>query len=91
MGYLRRRERPGDYVVMIFQLGFEQARGFCLIKEAVAIWWAVFLFRSSETAPSRTRIRYRELYTGETIISVSFARIWATIKDIENIANYLNF
>ncbi|MBU0511156.1 MAG: MFS transporter [Chloroflexi bacterium] len=50
---------------------------------SVAIWWAVFsipLFRQVPEPPSDTA----KLAPGETIIGVSFKRLWETIKDIHH-------
>ncbi len=48
---------------------------------SVAIWWAVFsipLFRRVPEPPSATA----KLTSGETVLSVSFKRLWNTLKDI---------
>ena len=48
---------------------------------SVAIWWAVFsipIFRRVPEPPAATA----ELTKGENVITVSFKRIWQTIKDI---------
>ncbi len=47
----------------------------------VAIWWAVFsipIFRRVPEPPAATE----KLAPGESVIAVSFKRLWATIKDI---------
>jgi UMF1 family MFS transporter len=48
---------------------------------SVAIWWAVFaipLFRRVPEPPAATA----KLGPGETVVSVSFRRLWDTLKDI---------
>jgi MFS transporter, UMF1 family len=48
---------------------------------SVAIWWAVFsipIFRQVPEPPAATA----ELAPGESVVMVSFRRIWQTIKDI---------
>jgi MFS-type transporter involved in bile tolerance (Atg22 family) len=48
---------------------------------SVAIWWAVFsipIFRRVPEPPAATEI----MAPGENVVSVSFKRLWSTIKDI---------
>lgn len=88
MGYLGGGLLLAINVVMIFQLGFEAGARLSFIS--VAIWWAIFsipIFRQVPEPASATE----QLDPGETIISASFARIWATIKDIRKYRELFKF
>jgi MFS transporter, UMF1 family len=88
MGYLGGGLLLAINVVMIFQLGFEAGARLSFVS--VAIWWAVFsipIFRQVPEPASATE----KLEPGETVISASFARIWATIKDIRRYRELFKF
>jgi UMF1 family MFS transporter len=79
MGYLGGGLLLAINVVMIFQLGFEAGARLSFVS--VAIWWAIFsipIFRQVPEPAAATE----KLQPGESVISASFARIWATLKDI---------
>jgi UMF1 family MFS transporter len=57
---------------------------------SVAIWWAIFsipVFRRVPEPPSATETLER----GETVISVSFKRLWETVKDIRQYRELFKF
>jgi MFS-type transporter involved in bile tolerance (Atg22 family) len=73
---------------MIFVLGFEV--GARLSFFSVAVWWAVFtipILRQVPEPPSATA----ELKAGETVISTSMKRLWATLKDLSRYRELLKY
>jgi MFS transporter, UMF1 family len=88
MGYLGGGLLLAINAGMIFALGFE--RGARLSFLTVAIWWAVFsipIFRAVPEPAAATE----KLKSGETVISASFARIRATLKDISRYSELFKF
>lgn len=89
MGYLGGGLLLAINVVMIFVLGFEDGARLSFLS--VAVWWAVFtipLLRNVPEPPSATA----KLEAGESVIMVSFKRLWETLKDIRRyreLAKYL--
>jgi MFS transporter, UMF1 family len=81
MGYLGGGLLLAINVVMIFAL--PGTWGPRLSFLSVAIWWAVFsipIFRQVPEPPSATE----RLKPGETVIGVSFRRLWETLKDLRH-------
>jgi UMF1 family MFS transporter len=57
---------------------------------SVAIWWAIFsipVLRRVPEPPSATAV----LSPGESVVTVSFKRLWQTIKDIRQYADLFKF
>ncbi|NKQ36722.1 MAG: MFS transporter [Chloroflexi bacterium] len=57
---------------------------------SVAVWWAVFsipLFKTVPEPPSATE----KLKKGESLIKVSFARIWETLKEVHQYRELFKF
>jgi len=57
---------------------------------SVAVWWAVFsipLFKTVPEPPSATE----KLKKGESLIKVSFARIWETLKEVRQYRELFKF
>ena len=81
MGYLGGGLLLAINAVMIFLL--PGTWGPRLSFLSVAIWWAVFsipLFTQIPEPPAATE----KLKPGETVIGVSFSRLWQTVKDIRH-------
>lgn len=88
MGYLGGGLLLAVNAGMIFALGFEQGARLSFLS--VAIWWAVFsipIFRQVPEPASATE----KLKPGETVLSASFARIGATLKDIRRYSELFKF
>lgn len=79
MGYLGGGLLLAINAGMIFALGFEQGARLSFLS--VALWWALFsipIFRQVPEPASATA----RLQPDENVLTVSFRRIWETIKDI---------
>ena len=87
MGYLGGGILLAINVVMIFVMGFEA--GARLSFFSVAIWWFFFsipLLRDIPEPPADSTLK-----AGETVLSASFKRLWATVKDIRHYSDLFKF
>lgn len=89
MGYLGGGLLLAINVVMIFVLGFEQGARLSFVS--VALWWALFSIPLFREVPEPAFSATEALKPGETVIGVSFRRIWDTIKDIQRYRELFKF
>jgi UMF1 family MFS transporter len=88
MGYLGGGLLLVINIIMIQVMGGEWGARWSFVT--VAIWWAVFsipLFRTVPEPQSATAV----LKKGETIIGVSFRRLWDTLRDIRRYRELFKF
>lgn len=88
LGYLGGGLLLAINAVMIIQFGFVEGARLSFLS--VAIWWAVFsipVFRQVPEPQSATE----QLAPGENVITVSFRRIWETLKDIRRYRELFKF
>ncbi len=88
LGYLGGGLLLAINVVLIFQLGFVEGARWSFLS--VALWWALFsipLFRQVPEPPAATA----DVQTGLKIISASFQRIVATLRDMRHYRELFKF
>ncbi len=88
MGYLGGGLLLAVNAGMIFALGFEEGARWSFLS--VAIWWAVFSIPVFRRVPE-PRSATEHLDRGQSVLSASFQRIWATLKDIRRYSELFKF